>query len=562
MDEAVKKTLEELLILALEDTISLEQIEQVNSLLKDHPERIRHTIRFLQIASHIKQSKKLAGMSKAWLSMDSQDSFSGFMRLMAEHEKKADAVEIEKEKEAVKQKPEKITPFSKSRPQVSKFSVYTLILSSAALIFLVAYAYFVSMNRGIEVATLIDSMGAQWAGTESIMSKGMRFTTGRKPVSLKEGLADLCFDNGAVLTLEGPAEFQILAEDHLKLNTGRLYATVPKKAIGFTIHTPNARIVDLGTEFGVEADLCGNTTLHVMEGKTMLLAGSESNKISMAVDRGSAKQVSGDSQTVIDIPYNDTHFVRTFDSQSEVIWRSQPSLDLADMVRNGNGLGTGNSNVRLDPVKGFTTDWHNGVTVAKGYLPISDHPFIDGIFVPDGELQQVVSSRGDVFDQCPDTSGLFDVDLFANPKPEILKTEFREGTIRFNGKEYTDESGTSCIVMHANRGLTFDLDSVRSSYHRSISRFTAQAGIADLHETVGCNADFWVLVDGQVRYSLRQYKQKGVLNDVSVEIKDTDRFLTLVTTDGGDPDDPEGGFYKRSISCDWCIFTEPIVELQ
>ena len=41
MDEAIKKTLEEYLILALEDTISEEQIRQLNSLLKDHPDRIR-----------------------------------------------------------------------------------------------------------------------------------------------------------------------------------------------------------------------------------------------------------------------------------------------------------------------------------------------------------------------------------------------------------------------------------------------------------------------------------------------------------------------------------------
>lgn len=560
MDEAIQKTLEELLILAMEDTISAEQSRQLNSLLKNHPDRIRYTIRFLQIASHIKQSKKLAGMSKAWQSMDSQDSFAGFMKIMAEHEKMAEAVEIEPLEAAPNEKVP--VPVSKTKTQVSKFSIYTLVLSSAALFFLIAYAYFVSMGRGIEVATLTDSMGARWGDKEPSIPKGTRFATGSTPFSLREGLADLSFDNGAVLTLEGPAEFQILTEDHVILNSGRVYATIPKKALGFTINTPSARIIDLGTEFGIETDLHGNTSLHVMKGKTMLFAGKESNKISMAVSSGSAKKISGDNQTVTDIPYSDTHFVRTFDSQSEVVWRRQPSLDLADIVRDGNGLGTGNSAVRIDPIKGFTTDWHNGVSTAKGYLPISDHPFIDGLFVPDGDTKQIVTSRGDVFEECPDTSGLFDVDLFANPKPEILKTEFREGTVRFNGKEYTDKSGNSCIVMHANRGLTFDLEAIRNRYHRGIRSFTAQAGIADLHESVGCNADFYVLVDGQIRYSLRQYKQKGVLNDILVEIKESDRFLTLVTTDGGDPDFPEGGFYTRAISCDWCIFTEPVLILQ
>jgi hypothetical protein len=93
-----------------------------------------------------------------------------------------------------------------------------------------------------------------------------------------------------------------------------------------------------------------------------------------------------------------------------------------------------------------------------------------------------------------------------------------------------------------------------------VARFAAKIGIADLNEPYPCNADFWVLVDGKVRYSLRNCRQKGKLTDISVELSDKDRFLTLVTTDGGDPDILR--IYERAISCDWCVFAEPVLELE
>jgi hypothetical protein len=155
------------------------------------------------------------------------------------------------------------------------------------------------------------------------------------------------------------------------------------------------------------------------------------------------------------------------------------------------------------------------------------------------------------------------MDVLANPSRGIIWTyEGQAATIRFYDRDYTDDSDRSCIVLHANLGLTFDLNAVRKSYQCGINRFMSQVGMADLEEEYSGNADFWVLVDGQVRYSLRQYKEKGVLNDVSVEIKDTGRFLTLVTTDGGDMDDPEGGVYNRAISCDRGVFADPVLVLE
>jgi len=116
-------------------------------------------------------------------------------------------------------------------------------------------------------------------------------------------------------------------------------------------------------------------------------------------------------------------------------------------------------------------------------------------------------------------------------------------------------------VMHANLGITFDLNAIRAQCPDiKVTRFVSKIGIADFEEQAGCNADFWVLVDGKVRQSRRNLKQKNFLSDFSVELDPSARFLTLVTTDGGDID--RKGAYQRAYTCDWCVFVEPELVLE
>lgn len=556
MDMNEKNEFLELLLKAHEGTLNSDEMRTLNDRIKTDD-----TAAFLY-AEFFDTVSGLVDLSEMPLSFekDDQTGLDTWINFLAQDEKSAPAIEVPKE-ESEKTVVQKVV-YSKHPRHISKWNIYSAVLSAAAILTLILFINFTPNHISREVVTLTSSMNAEWIDVDNTMQNGARLLNDKKPFLLRNGLAELLFDTNARVVIEGPAEFQIYDDDRIALRYGKIYAVVPQEAIGFTVNAPSAQIIDMGTEFGVEADTYGNTYLHMIKGKTALIAGEKSNKIRMEVSTGFAKKISGDTQTVSDIPCNETSFVRSFDFEKKVVWRKQPSLDLADIVRAGNGLGTGNSTVRLDPKEGFTEIWHGGFHVAKGYLPIPSHSFIDGIFIPDGDTPQVVSSRGDVFEECPDTSGIYNMDLLANPKAEIFRTDLREGTIQFNGRDYTEESGRSCIVMHANHGLTFDLEAIRRSFNRDIARFSAQVGIADLKEDCPCNADFWVLVDGQVRYSLRQYKQKGVLNDVAVDIKNTDRFLTLVTTDGGDPDNPQGSFYERAISCDWCIFTEPVLILE
>ena len=192
-------------------------------------------------------------------------------------------------------------------------------------------------------------------------------------------------------------------------------------------------------------------------------------------------------------------------------------------------------------------------------MTLDDNLYVDGIFVPKGPGNQI-SSLGTAFVECPKTCADYYSNIGVNPSPEFLEVpDTRSGKISFNDTVYGDAENP-CIVMHANIGITYDLQAIAREYpYRRVTRFVAKGGVADLDEPYPCNADMWVVVDGQVRQRIVGIKEKGKLFDFVVELNDKDRFLTLVATDGGDIDIMET--YKRAITCDWCVFTNPVLEL-
>lgn len=86
-------------------------------------------------------------------------------------------------------------------------------------------------------------------------------------VRLFAGSVELTFDEGAVVTVDGPVEFRPLSTGQLELRRGRLLASVPPKAIGFTVSTPTSNVVDLGTEFEVAVNETGESDVQVHKGE-------------------------------------------------------------------------------------------------------------------------------------------------------------------------------------------------------------------------------------------------------------------------------------------------------
>ena len=115
------------------------------------------------------------------------------------------------------------------------------------------------------VAQVARTVDCRWDESKPTPYRGEFLSMGQE-LRLRSGLAELVFDSGARVILQGPATFEIDSENGGALPVGKLTANVPHQAIGFTIETPHADVVDLGTEFGVEVDEQGTAEVHVFVG--------------------------------------------------------------------------------------------------------------------------------------------------------------------------------------------------------------------------------------------------------------------------------------------------------
>lgn len=108
-------------------------------------------------------------------------------------------------------------------------------------------------------------------------------------MQLQVGIARLDFSNGATVTLQAPAKFEVLSAGRTRLHEGVLTVHVPGTAIGFEIETPTVDVVDLGTAFGLAVGVDGETDVCVFEGEVEVSAiGKPPNSEGRLVLAGSA----------------------------------------------------------------------------------------------------------------------------------------------------------------------------------------------------------------------------------------------------------------------------------
>ncbi len=430
--------------------------------------------------------------------------------------------------------------------------IQRLIGSVAAILLFVFMFRLVIWGRYHSVAKLNDSLNAQWSNQSGFTVPRKYWKAGTNKMLLLEGYAEFSFKNRARLVLEGPVELQIATENKVILTQGKIFTEVPPEAVGFTVETNNAEIVDLGTEFGVHVDSNGATRLMTFKGKTRLIVGR--NNEEQDVQAGEARLIAGIDNEIRNIECEEGYFVRTIDSKYKVVWSGQQEVLLTDIVGGGSGFGSGRVDYGFDPETGMVSDGSivELKAISNTYKPIVFNPFVDGIFVPDGN-RQVVSSAGHVFQECPQTNGM----CFNN-----IHYAIRE--VSFPGDQLNDRMPERCLLVHANSGVTFDLMAIRKALPgKDIVSFRGYYGIE--HEATrptASNADFWVLVDGQMRFSKFQVNNHN-LHPVVIELSKDDRYLTLMTTDGADSNNRRyRGVRIESTDSDWCMFVNPVLILE
>ncbi|QDS99200.1 FecR domain-containing protein [Adhaeretor mobilis] len=118
---------------------------------------------------------------------------------------------------------------------------------------------------GTAVATITRAVDATWEAGTFAPSDLSRLRIGQT-LELEEGQVELLFDTGVEVILEGPTHFEIRSADSAYSRLGSISARVGEEASGFTIETPSARVIDLGTEFGASISETGETEVAVFKG--------------------------------------------------------------------------------------------------------------------------------------------------------------------------------------------------------------------------------------------------------------------------------------------------------
>lgn len=101
------------------------------------------------------------------------------------------------------------------------------------------------------VALMSGTKDCVWSGPA--MTAGAALKAGQK-LQLTKGVAEITFDSGAQVTLDGPASFIVSSAWDASFESGALRANVPAEAAGFRVTSPSVEVVDQGAEFSMIAD--------------------------------------------------------------------------------------------------------------------------------------------------------------------------------------------------------------------------------------------------------------------------------------------------------------------
>ena len=140
---------------------------------------------------------------------------------------------------------------------------------------------------------------------------------------IESGVAEVSFSSGATVSIEGPAQLRLDSAMHVFSKFGKLTANCPPSAHGFTVRFRGGRVVDLGTEFALNAKPEGNTQVHVLNGEVIVaLTDDDENVVKKQNVKGScAVELNPDAEAIDSITFDAEPYSGL---QRDALIRSQP----------------------------------------------------------------------------------------------------------------------------------------------------------------------------------------------------------------------------------------------
>jgi DNA-binding TFAR19-related protein (PDSD5 family) len=213
------------------------------------------------------------------------------------------------------------------------------------------------LARPSAIAVLEETSGARWESCTVPTQPGAKLAAGR--LHLGTGLARLVFRSGAELTLEGPAELELIGRDVCRLDSGAAVVHVSHEARGFRVQVPQGDVTDLGTEFGVRVDRAGNAAVQVLEGRVAVRHGKSGRIQELASGEGGWLRAQGFEQTAVGeglvggptlteaetpgaLSFTDEITTRTGRGAASYVWSPETNIHFSDtllLLKNVTGKG-------------------------------------------------------------------------------------------------------------------------------------------------------------------------------------------------------------------------------
>jgi len=249
------------------------------------------------------------------------------------------------------------------------------------------------------VARIVRSVGAEWSDRETFRDRfgvvasgeaegedikvnlGSKLFVGQS-LYLNGGVAEIYFDNGAEIILQGPAVIKIQTPSATELAFGKLVGHCPVEgAKGFAVHTPWGEVVDIGTEFGVDVARSKATEVAVFSGEVVFHPADNPGD-AQDLGAGEALRIDVSGKTTRSSAAEGPSFVRRINGQ----WQGLPNIVAAyqrDFVAADQGQPASQGNWRYywnpdrpvgDPAHYQPLVWNSEF----GYCPSADRFPLDG----------------------------------------------------------------------------------------------------------------------------------------------------------------------------------------
>lgn len=391
-------------------------------------------------------------------------------------------------------------------------------------------------------------------------------------ISITQGLLKIQFTSDATLILEGPADLEILSDQSCRLWYGT--AICQSELADFTLLTPQAQVIDIGTEFGVAVKNQGDTLVKVFDGEVHVKSSEDDSKQANILRLTTGMTVGINTfGTMSESPEEAPGLFRRelrFDNNDNL---GANELSLVDVLT-GSIPGERRPAAAINPTSGAwdQTPWSQLVGVDKQpdrnrLVAVPWNDMVDSVFIPpSGQNRIRIDSVGHEID-LDGFSGVAWGPIWARRRtngdldPLGLLVEkniggfWGAGTIpALHERLYWVRDGI--VGMHANVGFTIDLGEVRNLYGRSLRKLRGVVTLLERsHESQPFQpdalADFRIFVDGQPRNERIGFSRSEGDAQFGILLNDRDHYLTLIVTDGGD----EAVF-------DRVVLLDPVFELE